>query len=140
MEYQLLKNQLARLKTLAGDGMIQGREVEPLENKTQEQQGLVDEIGQQLKLRADFLNGLLSASQVEVKQKLSRAKLRMQQAEAKYSLLVDASRRMEARVKDGLVSSRDLGPMQFELKAAEADLRLAKLELGVLQKYSQDQQ
>lgn len=140
MEVTLIKIQLDRLKTLAKEKLIQSQEVTPVENKVQEQQNLADEIDRQLKLRAEFLKGRLSASQVEGKEKLSKARLRVKQAEAKFTLIVEAAGRMEVRVKDGLASSRELGPLQFELKAAEADLRLAKLELSVLQKHLADQQ
>ena len=70
-----------------------------------------------------------SGSEIE---KIVKAKTRLLQAKSAFQLLETNYKRMKTLVEKGIVSDRELG-MEYKLKISKAELRLAQIELDLLQ-------
>jgi len=134
LELERVKLTLNRTHSLVKEGVVQKRELESHNKKTQELEKTITEIDERLNLRTDFLNGKLTPHEVDVKEKIVKAKTRLLQAKSAFQLLETNYKRMKTLVENGIVSDRELG-MEYKLKISKAELRLAQIELDLLQNF-----
>lgn len=94
----------------------------------------IDEIGQCLDLRKRFLSGGISAVQVEVAGRLAAAKASLAAAQLKFEELKEREARAVTLRDLGMVSPAEAEDLRDGLDAAAAELKLAALEVDVLEK------
>lgn len=94
----------------------------------------IAEIGQRLDLRKRFLAAALSAVRVEIAGRLATAQANLAVARSKVEDLKERKARAETRRDLGVASPAEFEELADALGAAEAELKLAALEVGILEK------
>jgi len=94
----------------------------------------IEKIQKRLELRRRFMEGELTALEVEIAGRLSAAQRNLHLAKLRMDSLQEHLSRQKELVSQGLVSSLELTQLESGLKAAQAELRLAALEIEILEK------
>lgn len=115
-------------------GLIPPGEVRSAERDVAARKAQIEEIGQRLDLRKRFLSGGLSAVQVEVAGRLVAAKAGLAAAESKVDDLKERAARAVSQRDVGMISPAEADDLRQGLEAAEAEMKLAALEVEVLEK------
>jgi multidrug resistance efflux pump len=89
-------------------------------------------VGRRLDLRAAFLDGKTSASEVELEDLRVAAECAVSTQRDALEAARGGLARAQALMDAGVISQQDVRRAQRRLAEAEAALRLAQLELGVL--------
>jgi multidrug resistance efflux pump len=95
---------------------------------------LVEKIMRRLDLRARFLQGEITAQEVEIEERLTDAERNLHLAQTKVQSLKEQLKRFETLEARGNVTHMEVIQMQYALDAAQAELNLANLEMDVLEK------
>ncbi|MCJ7680997.1 MAG: hypothetical protein MUP70_09755, partial [Candidatus Aminicenantes bacterium] len=85
-------------------------------------------------LRKQFIAGDISAGQVEIVGRLTEAEKKQQQTRQYVDRLLEQMKQLEELESRGVINAIELKQMEYELIAAKAELKLATLEIEVLQK------
>ena len=129
---QLHQVQLQQMKRRVDAGVIRKQELAAMESEINELNNTVEEILFRMALRNEFLQGISSPQEVEIKEQLSRARNKLIHAEARVTLLQGHIADMKRRVEVGMIPASEVNYMYYELTAAEAEKRLASLEVDLL--------
>jgi hypothetical protein len=134
LDLAALENRLSRIRQLSELGLISKEERISAAAETTAQKAAIDKIQKRLDLRKDFLAGKATAQEVDIKDRLAVAEENMLAAKAKADSLRENMKKLEERFQLGLVSPMIIENMKTALVSAEAESKLAALEMEVLEK------
>ncbi len=132
LELQQLEGRTERCERLAKEAMISQGELKAAREQTAFFRDEISAIQKRLELRKSFLDGTLTAQEVEIQDRLSVAAGNLAAAKAKIESLRAELKRNKDLESRGLISGREASQLQFLLDAAEAEWELAVLENDVL--------
>lgn len=95
---------------------------------------MIQKIQERLDLRRRFLEGAVTAREVEIGDRMTGAERNLQLARSRTEVLKEELARMQGLEAQGSVTSMEVRQMEYALAAAEAQLKLAALEKDVLEK------
>jgi len=131
---ELLADRLERLKGLREKGLVAGDEPDAVEREITVRKARIGEIVRRLELRKRFVDGKISAREVEIAGRLAVAEASLRSAQSKVETLTEQLERVQALQAEGMVSPTDADGLRSGLDAAQAELKLAALEVDILKK------
>jgi len=131
---QVLAARAKQLEKRQRAGLIAPDEVRGTEKAVEDRKIRVREIEDRLGLRKRFLAGGLSAVEVEIAGRLAAAKAGLSAAQSKVEDLKERAARAGSLRDAGMISSSEADDLREALEAAEAEMKLAALEVDVLDK------
>jgi multidrug resistance efflux pump len=131
---ELLKSRLRRIEQLVEAHLAPGDQLAHIQADIAAQEVTIGRIQKQLALRRRFLGGEITAQEVEIQDRLAVAERNMHLARSKVDALEVQMKRLKALEAEGMISETEIKQLQFALTAAQAELKLAGLEMDVLQK------
>jgi len=138
MEVELVMEQLGihleRIKQLVEQSMVRGDEMNQIQMELANRKVMIDKIQQRLDLRARFLAGEIAAQEVEIQERMSGAERNLHLAQSKVDALNEQLKRLKTLEVQGEISHMEVVQLQYALDAAQAQLKLATLEMDVLEK------
>jgi multidrug resistance efflux pump len=132
MEIYLLMRHLKRYKQLAETGLIQNHELEQVQTESASQELRLDKLLKRLDLRISFLEGELTAQEVEIQDRMTAAERNLHLAQTKVKFLKEQLERLEKLESLGTVTHMEVLQLQYAFDAAKAELNLASVEMNVL--------
>ena len=123
-----------RISWLIEQNLARGDEVEHLHAEMTNRKMEIDKIQERLDLRTRFLSGEITAQETELEDRMSGAERNMHLAQSKVESLQSQLKRLQVLEAQGAITHRELMQLQYALDAAQAELKLATLEMDVLQK------
>jgi hypothetical protein len=134
LNMEQLKIQSERLTRLAEQNLIQKNETDQIQAEIANLKMMIDKIQERLDLRTRFLAREITAQKVEIQDRMTGAERNLQLARSKVESLQEQMERLKALEAQGAVSHREVMQLQYALDAAQAELKLASLEIDVLKK------
>jgi multidrug resistance efflux pump len=134
LHMEQLSIQAERVQQLVQQMMVRGDEADHIQSDVANQKMQIDKIQQRLDLRARFLAGEITAQEVEIKDRMTGAERNLQLARSRVETLMKEFQRMQILEARGEVSHTEVAQLQYALDAARAELKLATLEMDVLEK------
>jgi multidrug resistance efflux pump len=131
-DLELLGNRLDRAKQLVELGVVSGEELDRIQAEIAARKTTVDETRKRIDLRKRYVAGEVTAQEVEIGDRMAVAEKNLHQAQTKVDSLMKQMERSEAQEAVGLVSPRETSQLRYALDAAQAELKLAALEVDVL--------
>jgi multidrug resistance efflux pump len=125
---------LERISRLVEQNLIRGDEMDHIQAEIAMQKVKIDKIQERLDLRTRFLARDITAREVELKGRLTASENNFQLAQSKVDSLLEQLNRLQALETRGAVSHMEVKQLEFALDAAQAELKLAILEMDVLRK------
>jgi hypothetical protein len=125
---------LERVKELAEAKAVRGDEVAHLKAELANRKVMTDKIQERLDLRRRFLEGTITAREVEIEDRITGAERNMRLAQSRVDALKEQMAQMKALEVQGSLEPTETRQMEYALAAAEAQLKLAALEMDVLLK------
>ncbi len=129
---QYLRNRLNRLSQMADLGLVQKTQRDPIASEIAAQEMNIEQIQQSLDLRERFVKGAIKAQEVEIEGRIAMAERNLDLAKSKVETLQAQYKRLTELASQGVISSREAAQLEFALNAAQAELKLATLEIEVL--------
>jgi hypothetical protein len=123
-----------RISWLIEQNLARGDEVEHLKAEMTNRKMEIDKIQERLDLRARFLAREITAQEVEIEDRMTGAERNLHLAQSKVDSLKAQWKRLQALEAQGTITHRELMQLQYALDAAQAELKLATLEMDVLKK------
>ena len=130
---ELLKTHTERVKQLVEENMVQEGEMDHIQADITAQTVITEKIQKRLDLRKRFLDGEFTAREVEIKDRMIGAERSLQLAQSNVDSLKQQLKRLETLQTQGMTSQTEIQQLQYALEAAQAELRLATLEIEVLE-------
>ena len=131
-DLEALVNRWKRFDELLEKGLVQADDQERLRAEIDARRRVIDGILKRIDLRKRFVAGEITARDIEIKDRMSVAETNLSQAKAKVAALKAQLERLASLAYKGMVSSRESGMLRLALDEAEAELKLAALEVEVL--------
>jgi len=133
-DLKLLTTRWKRVKDLAGIAVDSGNELDWVQTEMDARKATIAEIMKRLDLRERFLAGVIMAQEVDIMDRMATAEKNRNQAQAKVDLLKGQMERLQALEAQGMISPSESGPLRHALDAAQAELKLASIEVEILEK------
>jgi hypothetical protein len=137
-EVELVMEQLGihleRIKQLVEKNLVREDEMNQIQMEVANRKMMIDKIQQRLDLRTRFLAGEITAQEVEIQDRMSGAERNLHLAQSKVDSLNDQLKRLKTLETQGEISHMEVVQLQYALDAAQAELKLAALEMDVLEK------
>jgi len=137
-EVELVMEQLGihleRIKQLVEKNLVRGDEMDQIQTELAIRKAMIDKVQQRLDLRTRFLAGEITAQEVEIQDRMTGAERNLQLAQSKVDALNDQLKRLKTLETQGQISHTEVMQLQYALDAAQAELKLAALEMDVLEK------
>jgi hypothetical protein len=130
----LLASRLDRSRRLVEVGAISGEDVDQIQAEIAARQAMIDETRKRIDLRKRYVAGEVTAQEVEIGDQMAIAEKTLRQAQTKVDSLMKQMERSKAQEAVGLISPRETSQLRYALDAAQAELKLAALEVDVLGK------
>jgi hypothetical protein len=134
LDFELLERRSRRFKQMVEVGLIQEHELAQIQAETAARNVMIDKIQKQMDLRQRFLAGEITAQEVEIQDRMTAAQRNLQLAESKVDSLKEQMKRLGDLETQGLITHIEVKQLQLDLDTAQAELKLATLELDVLEK------
>jgi multidrug resistance efflux pump len=131
-DLELLGNRLDRSRQLVELGVVSGEELDRIQAEIAARKTTVDETRKRIDLRKRYVAGEVTAQEVEIGDRMAVAEKNLHQAQTKVDSLMKQMERSEAQEAVGLVSPRETSQLRYALDSAQAELKLAALEVDVL--------
>ncbi len=125
---------LDRVKRLVEEKAVRGDEMAQIQAEIANRKMMIQKIQERLDLRRRFLEGAVTAREVEIGDRMTGAERNLQLARSRTEVLKEELARMQGLEAQGSVTSMEVRQMEYALAAAEAQLKLAALEKDVLEK------
>ena len=122
-----------RFKQMAEAGLIQDYELAQIQAEIANQEVILEKIQKRLNLRTSFLEGEITAHEVEIEDRLTGAERNLRLAQSKVKSLREQLKRLKALESQGTITHMEVMQLQYALDAAQAELNLATLEMNVLE-------
>jgi multidrug resistance efflux pump len=130
---QLMIHQ-GRINQLIEQNLVREDEVEHFQAEITNRKMMIDKIQERLDLRTRFLAGEITAQEVEIEERITGAERNLHLAQSKVESLKTQLKRLQALEAQGTITHREFMQLQYALDAAQAELKLATLEMDVLKK------
>ncbi len=127
-----LRIHLERVQHLVEKSAVRGDEMVHIQAEIANRKMMIDKIQDRLDLRKRFLEGTVTAREVEIEDKMTGAEENFQLAKSRVESLKEQLERMQILEVQGNVTPMEVRQLEYALDAAEAQLRLAALEMDVL--------
>ncbi|MCJ7488295.1 MAG: hypothetical protein MUQ25_19310 [Candidatus Aminicenantes bacterium] len=131
-DLELLGSRLDRSKRLVEVGVVSVGDLDLIQAEIAARMAMIDETRKRIDLRKRYVAGEVSAQEVEIGDWMAVAEKNLRQAQTKVDSLMKQMERSEAQEALGLVSPRETSQLRYALDAAQAELKLATLEVDVL--------
>ena len=131
-DLELLGSRLDRSKRLVEVGVVSVGDLDLIQAEIAARMAMIDETRKRIDLRKRYVAGEVSAQEVEIGDRMAVAEKNLRQAQTKVDSLMKQMERSEAQEALGLVSPRETSQLRYALDAAQAELKLAALEVDVL--------
>ena len=129
-----LRIQQERIEQLVEQKVVRGEELHLIQAAINDQKVMLDKIHQRIELRARFLAREITAKEVEIEERMSAAEQNLQLSRSKVESLETRFKRLQTLEAQGKISHTEVIQFQHALDAARAELKLATLEMEVLEK------
>jgi hypothetical protein len=129
-----MERRLNRFADLAEEKMIRTDRLALIQGETEGRRLKIGGIRRRLELRKKFLEGELSAEEAEVRELLTDAEKSLKMHEARIEAIKAELKRLETLEAKGLISQGEVDRLKYELDAAQAEKKLAALEVDILEK------
>jgi hypothetical protein len=133
MGLHLYRRQLERFKQMAEEGLIHDYELVQMLMEIANQEVTLYKIHKRLNLRTSFLAGEITAREVEIEDRMTGAERNLHIAQTKVKSLKEQLKRLKALESQGNVTHIEVVQLQYALDAAQAELKLAALEMDILE-------
>ncbi|MCJ7679352.1 MAG: hypothetical protein MUP70_01375 [Candidatus Aminicenantes bacterium] len=134
LDMEQMEGHKKRMTRLVEENLVREDERMALEAEVVSLQAALIKIKDKLDLRKQFLAGGISAGQVEIAGRLTEAEKKQQGAKSRVDTVQAQMNRLKDLESRGMINTMELKQMEYELSAAKAELKLATLEIEVLQK------
>jgi hypothetical protein len=134
LEMSALKTRRLRLRQLIELGLVSETELNALAAEEAAQKAAIEKIETRLSLRKRFIDGLLTAQEAEIEDRLAVAGENLRAASAKVESLRERVKRLEALEARGVISTSETGAAKTDLDLALDEQKLAALEIDILKK------
>jgi len=131
---QVLAARAKQLEARRLAGLVPTEQSRSAERDVAARKTRLDGIEQRLDLRKRFLNGGISAVQVEIAGRLAAAKANLSTAQSKVEDMKERAARAGTLRDVGMISPAEADDLREALEAGEAEMKLAALEVDVLGK------
>ena len=134
LDLEQLNIQLGRLTQLVEQNLVRGDEMNQMQAEIANRKMMVDKIQERLDLRTRFLTREITAQEVEIEDRMTGAERNLHLAQSKVDSLSEQLKRLKTLEAQGAISHMEVMQAQYALDAAQAELKLATLEMDVLEK------
>jgi multidrug resistance efflux pump len=134
LDRELLARRGERFEQLFEKGMISGHEMVPVRADIAALEVAIRNIQKQLDLRKRFVDGEITALEVEILDLITCAERNVNTAQSRVEALNTQLKRLKNLESRGMILTSEFNQLQYDLYAAETELQLATLELDVLEK------
>jgi len=134
VDLEQLRSHLGRFKQMIKKGLVGEQELSAVQSNMEEEKVKIAKVQKRLELRKRFLAGEITALEVEVQSRLSTAEKNLHLAQSKVDSLMKQMNRLKTLEARGLISPMEITQTKYHLDAAQAELKLASLEIDVLKK------
>lgn len=134
LDLEQLRIHLGRVNQLTEQNLVRGDEMDRIQVDIANQKMMIDKIQQRLDLRTRFLAGEITAQEVEIEDRMAGAERNLHLAQSRIESLRKQLERLKVLEAQGKISHMEVMQMQYALDAAQAELKLATLEMDVLEK------
>ncbi len=134
LDLEQIEIQLERINQLVEQNLVREDERGQIQKVVAERRIMIDKIQKRLDLRARFLAREITAQEVEIQDRMTGAERNLHLAQSKVESIKDQLERLQTLEAQGNITHMELKQMQYALDAAQAELKLATLELDVLKK------
>ncbi len=131
-DLELFGSRLDRSKRLVEVGVASREDLDSIQAEISARKAMIDETRKRIDLRKRYVAGEITAQEVEIGDRMAVAEKSLLQAQTKVDSLMKQLERSEAQEAVGLVSPRETSQLRYALDAAQAELKLAALEVEVL--------
>jgi multidrug resistance efflux pump len=134
LDLDMLRRHWERLERLVEEDLVSEHEMAPVQAEIAVLEVTIDKIQKQLDLRERFIAREISALEVEIKDLTTAAEKNMRQAQSRVDSLNTQLKRLKNLERRGMISPSEIKQLENVLFAAETELKLATLEMDVLEK------
>jgi len=134
LDLDLLRRRWERFEQLLEKNLISGHELAPLQEEIAVLEATIDKIQKQLDLRKRFIAREITALEVEIKDLMTTAETNVRSAQSTVDSLNTQLKRLKNLESRGMITQSEIKQLQNAVFAAETELKLAALELDVLEK------
>jgi multidrug resistance efflux pump len=134
LDLEPLGHRLERFKQLVKKDLVRGEQLDHIQAEIAARKVMIDKIQKRLDLRKRFVVGEITAHEVEIKGRITVAERNLHLAKSSVDSLKEQLKRLKNLETRGLISQTEIKPLQYALNAAQAELKLATLEMDVLKK------
>lgn len=123
-----------RLDDLVAAGLVHEAERGAIQAEIDSRKAAIEALLERVELRKRFVAGEISARELEVRERKSVADKTLAEARARVGHMKKEMERMRGLEARGMVSPIETSQLRYALESAEAELKLAALEVEVLDK------
>lgn len=134
LDSEQFKSRVERFKQLVENGLVRGDELSQIQAEIASRKVMIDKIQKRLDLRKRFVDGEITAQEVEIKDRMTVAERNLHLARSKVDSLKERLKRLKTLEARRMISPMEVKQLQYALDAAQAELELATLEMDVLEK------
>lgn len=134
LDLEQLRIHLGRFNQLVEQNLVRGDEMDQIQAEIANRKMMIDKIQKRLDLRVRFLTGEIAAKEVEIEDRITVAERNLQLAQSRVESLKEQLERLADLEAQGKISHMEVMQVQYALDAAQAELKLATLEMDVLEK------
>lgn len=133
-DLELLRSRLDQFKQRVEVGVASGGDLDQIQAEIAGRKAMIDETRKRLDLRKRYVAGEITAQDVEIGDRMAVAEKNLHQAQTRVDSLMKQLERSQAQEALGMISPRETSQLRYALDAAQAELKLAALEVDVLGK------
>lgn len=133
-DLELLRSRLDQFKQRVEVGVASGGDLDQIQAEIAGRKAMIDETRKRLDLRKRYVAGEITAQDVEIGDRMAVAEKNLHQAQTRVDSLMKQLERSQAQEALGMISPRETSQLRYALDAAQAELKLAALEVEVLEK------
>jgi multidrug resistance efflux pump len=134
LDGKLIESRRRRFQQLLELGLIGEDQRNRKQAEMASQKARIDEIQIRLALRKRFVAGMITAQEVEIQDRLTAAERNLSVAQSKVDSFQTQLKRLQKLEALGMISATETHQLQYDLDAAQAELKLAAVEKEVLTK------
>jgi len=134
LDSEQFESRVKRYKQLVEKGLARGDELSQIQAEIASRKVMIDKIQERLDLRKRFVDGEVTAQEVEIRDRMTVAERNLNLAQSKVDSLKERLKRLKSLESERMINPMEIKQMQYALDAAQAELELAALEMDVLKK------
>jgi multidrug resistance efflux pump len=133
LDLKRLRNHRERIQQLVKENLTSMHEFNLIQADIASRDVMIKKIQERLDLRKSFLSGKATVREIEIKGRLVAAERTLYLAQTKVDSLEKQLKRLKDLEIQGKIPSLEVKRLQYDLDAAQAELKLAALEKDVLE-------